>query len=352
MHKITIGISQLDISNLYIQYLIKSLKTLGADPIEFNPRKINSFDYILFNWFENIKSKIISKQFLQFMKKIIILTLIILKRKKIILTLHNKQQHRSGNSSKLSFVLSMLLLFILKNISYKIIIHSKSSRKILTKSCQKKAIYVPHPNLISAYGTTFDSYDLTDGILRILFLGEITPYKNIDILIQAIKELSYTNIKLSIAGKISNEYKSMINKLIGDTDYIQTNFNYIPDHDIPRLISQHHLLIVPFDLESYLNSSTIILAFSYKRTVICSEIGTVLDLENKNMYFGYSYRKKTEHKEKLKECLVNIHQKYSNNFNSTLNMGLQCYNFLLENNSVPKIAESLSRLFYQGGAVD
>ncbi|MGX7835548.1 glycosyltransferase, partial [Campylobacter fetus subsp. venerealis] len=124
-----------------------------------------------------------------------------------------------------------------------------------------------------------DKVDKSDTRLKLLFLGAIKPYKNIELLIDLAKKFPL-DIQLTVAGNPSSDsYRSELEALALDTQNIKLDLTFIPDEELPGYIHESDLLILPYSLASSLNSGTVILAFSYGRTVICPRIGTIDDLK-------------------------------------------------------------------------
>jgi glycosyltransferase involved in cell wall biosynthesis len=346
MRKYTIGLDPFDESNLYIQFMIDSYNRLEQFVIPLKVKDIDDMDFIMLNWFETVSGKNPFENLKIYFGKIIKLMFFCLKGKKIVWTIHNKQPHRKGTENKLSLGLSKSLMKLLAIVSYKIIVHSMSTNKLLPGfTPAKKTVYVPHTNFINCYGVCSEHIKPVNEKLKLLFFGEMLLYKNVNLVIEAIKELNYADVELTIVGKASDDYQKLITGLIGNTSSICIRFCFIADNEIPDLIASHHVLVTPFDLESCINSSTAILAFSYKRTVLSSEMGTLADIPDKNIYFGYTYNQTSEHTHKLKECIAALHDQYAHNYNAILKLGEQCYEYMLHNNSVEKTTEGLASVF-------
>ena len=342
MKQNSIIIIPFDESEQYLSLMINAYRANNCCVLPLSFNNLFKVNYIMLNWFENISHKNKFIIFIQFLKKLIAILIFIILNKKIIWTLHNKKPHRTEINKFNENIFSNIIMKILFSIANKIIVHSETP--ILNYKLSK-FIYVPHPNFINFYGNPEITNILTNEKIRLLFFGTILPYKNLDILIQAINELNYQNLELHIAGKISNNYLNYINNLIGNNNSIKTNFNYISNDDIPKLIANCHLVLVPFDLESCYNPSTAILSFSYKRSVICTETGTFFDMNNTNLYFGYKYEERVQHKQKLKECISHVYNNYSGNYNILLQLGEQCYNFINNNNNLERTIRSLRCIF-------
>src|SRR5690606_39824303 len=107
---------------------------------------------------------------------------------------------------------------------------------------------------------------------------------------------------------------------------IELKLKFIPDQEIPTLINEADLLVLPYDLKSSLNSGTAILAFSYGKSVICPEIGTISDLgQIKNNVLHYQYASDKEHLSQLSTKIqdaLHLKEKDSSIFSS---MGNRMY---------------------------
>lgn len=248
------------------------------------------------NWFENVDS------YTRFLKKIIIVYILIICRKRILVTFHNNEPH----SSKYG-VLQRILLSLLIKSANKIVIHSHLSENILAKRYHinsGRIIYIPHPNYIDKYGPYQKTEERSNRKLRLLFIGAIMAYKNIEYIID-IAKIHSDDIELHIAGRaFSLEYEQVIKESVQNCDNIKVEAEFISNEKIPKLISNCDLLVLPYDLSSSLNSGTIFLAFSYKRSVIAPLIGTIQDIEDKRYILSYSYSSSKEHFEKLNEQIL------------------------------------------------
>ena len=329
----------------YIGAMINTYTNIGYTVVPLKMNTLPKSRYIMLNWFENISGRNTLYSLLIFFKKIVKLLIFLILLKKVIWTIHNKQPHRNELQNNFSLFLSKIIMLILLKFSYKVLVHSKITYNYYNVKFHNKFVYVPHPNCINYYGAINENNSLTDSKLKLLFFGNIIEYKNLDILIDAIKELNFSDIELSIVGNISDRYKSIINKKIENYPLITCTFKYIPNEEIPSILSNCHLLVVPFDIESCYNASTIILAFSYMRSVLCTKIGTVIDIDDNNIFFSYNYSNPSEHKQKIIENIVKIRNKYLNKYNDILELGYQCYLNIKNNNDQKVISNSIKTIF-------
>ena len=132
-------------------------------------------------------------------------------------------------------MLRLLIVFFSK----RIIIHCEESRMFLPPRYRNssKVVLIPHPNYIDVYGPKLDDNNSSSRpAVRLLFIGAIKPYKNIDILINAIKRVN-SPVELMIAGNPSDE--TFTEKLFKEADSIpniKLDARFIPDEELPLLI--------------------------------------------------------------------------------------------------------------------
>jgi len=323
--------------NAYIGLMKQAFSSIGIEPIPLKHAKYAGF--ICYNW---IEKRYENPAVLQKIKKYAA------KEKKIIWNLHNKIPHKTKNVSKAKEFMKTMA-----EISHKIVIHSSETIGVIKEICGdnqailNKIVYVPHPNYTGTYGNEKTENSLQDSILSLCFFGAVKEYKNIELLISAISELNFDDVELKIIGRCrSKKYARNLKSLIAGNGRIKTDFRFIKDKEIPWITANSHLFVLPYNLDSSLNSGATILAFSYGRTVLSSETGTLADIKDKDLFFTYSYRWQSEHKEKLKEQITAICGKYRGNYNELLKSGGKCKKYVGENNSIAQAAKQLRTVFY------
>jgi len=293
--------------NQYISLMVAPLRESGFEiyPLDsfFSSYKhFKSIDLVHLNWFENVDDSSFFVAFRSFFRKMIVLLAIKLFRKPLIWTMHNRSSHEKG----LRFF-SRTLTALLVKWADRIIIHSHASASILAQRDRQttaKIIYIPHPNFINVYGPIQPGPE-DSNLLKLLFMGVVKPYKNIELLIKLAWEFN-KELQLTIAGKPSTDkYRQELEKMATGTDNLNLQLRFIDDAEIPSLFREADLLILPYDLESSLNSGTAILAFSYGKTVICPLIGTIADMNEMHAdILTYNYDDKHEHEPILRKTIA------------------------------------------------
>lgn len=319
--------------NKYASIIINILKSIrGTEVYPFVPvaylkfsKKIWGADLIWLNWFELDHGKI------KTLMKIWTLVLLKLTGKSIVYTLHNKKLHNKKMSTVSSLLQNSLYYF-----ADTIIIHSNASKEILPEKYRKKTQYIPHPNYINEYGPILKQELSKSKKLRLLFIGQVKPYKNIELLLNALSEVDHEVVELTIAGKpTSNEYSEQLLKLAIGKD-IKFIFEFVKDEEINQYLANCDMLVLPYDMASSLNSGSVILAFSYAKTIICPSIGTVEDMESK-AFLTYTYHDNAEHQKVLKSQLEQAIKLKKEDVNVFDNWGKVMYEDVLKNNSREKV---------------
>jgi glycosyltransferase involved in cell wall biosynthesis len=326
--------------NKYVNIILNIIRDIEG--VEVYPFTLKNFflfsnsiwrtDIVWLNWYETGSGTI---------KKILkIAALFLLKKvneKKIIYTLHNKKPHDLYKTWSLCLLQNSIYYF-----SDVIVIHSKLSEQEISIKYRQKIQYIPHPNYIGEYGNIIDSKQ-TKTKLNLLFFGQIRPYKNIELLINTVTNFSFKDIELTIAGgSVSQKYQKKIEKLVKNKN-IKYISKFIPDSEINSFISPYDLLILPYDTKSSLNSGMVILAFSYSKSVISPNIGTIDDMKNKN-FLSYTYSDEKDHGKKLSMQIKKAIDMKNSNKNIFDEWGKIMFDEVRINNSKEKIGKLIEKI--------
>lgn len=224
------------------------------------------------------------------------------RRINIIWVFHNRISHDVKN-----YQLAIANIQFLIKVSTKIIIHSKSSIKFLREYSSninsKKVFFIPIPNHSGDY------FSLGDEIKKIrvekdefvfAMYGLIRPYKNIELLIEAFKRISEGyKCRLLIVGGAKNEeyFNKLENSSKGFENIIIRNY-HINSLEMAAFLEKADVLVLPYDDVSSMNSGVMIMAFSYKKTVIVPDICMADDFDD-SLFYKYHYDSEKDHVEKL-----------------------------------------------------
>jgi beta-1,4-mannosyltransferase len=333
--------------NKYVQILVSYLRQNGhqVHPLESllsSWKLFRQLDLIHLNWFENITDKSRLAAWKSFTKKIFVLNLIKISNKPLIWTMHNRMSHE-----KKTGLLSRWLVKKLITNSDAIIIHSKESEALLMAedaAVKSKVHYIPHPDFVESYGPTLPTQP--SNALKLLFVGVVKPYKNIELLMEAAKSFKGA-VKLTVAGKPNSDaYKSKIEQLAAGIPEINLQLRFIEDKELPGLLAGADLLVLPYDLGSSLNSGTVLLAFSYQRSVICPWIGTLTDMEQMAaQFFPYTYKDSKSHFEALKMTIGKALEQHQQDAGKIYEMGKTMQAYVKAEHAQTTVAEQLEGIY-------
>lgn len=322
--------------NDYIKLQIECIERAGyhAVPQDGNRR---TADYIMYNWYENMNNS----GFIMLIKKILILQYYRITGKKIIWVMHNKRPHESYDRYS-NFMMKYLstissAIMILCNESINSLRRINHSNNIIKKVY--KVPLISYESLVGQIASKEPS-----NILSLLMFGRIMPYKCLDVLIEAIKICKHKeNIRVTIVGPAHDEeYIKELKSIINDTDNVNIIVGFIGIDELKKYAERADAFVLPMDLESSLNSSAVIMAFSLGRTVICPEIGTIKDLDNgKDFVYTYSYRDKKEHVLQLSKTIDCAYEERD----TLKEKGKNALTVLQRNNSVEVVAKKFEAMF-------
>ena len=300
-------------------------------------KQFRKIDYLWLNWYENSVSH---NNFRNVVKKTIFLILVKLLRIKIVATFHNRKPHESKNSISAKF-----LFWFTFRMSEKIIILSNDSIKILTEiygeKVRNKIFLVPHP----IYICEPKSYsDVNSGNFKILTIGLIRPYKNIELIISLAK--NNPDIQFTIAGKVSDEdYYQKINELASTIQNIQLIPKFLTDEELDKLIQTHSVMMLPYNTESSLNSGTVIHSICKKINIIVPTIGTINMLKDASDIYCYNYSSNEDHLEELQNIINRVKQEYYNNYEEFKDKAERLYYNLLNEQSDENLVNCIRPIF-------
>ena len=335
--------------NQYISILVRGIEengfsVNGLEDLFKNRTHFQSIKLVHLNWFENLDESSRAAMWKSFFRKTVALLSIKASGKKLVWTMHNRLSHEKGSGN-----LSRLLVKMLLKSVDAVVIHCAETETVLREiypGFQGKILLIPHPHFIGTYGPTSDSPEKTQGPLKLLFTGAVKPYKNLELLIQVCQQFGDA-VHLTIAGKpASTGYAEDLQRLTAGMDQADLQLSFVEDHQIPGLIGESNLLVLPYDLRSSLNSGTVILAFSYGRTVICPRIGTIDELAAaQSDFLTYSYTSESEHESKLRTAIQKALDIKKENTFGLLQMGGKMQDLMRVENDPLIAINGLSNLY-------
>ena len=200
---------------------------------------------------------------------------------RLVFTVHNILPHETMPFDSL-FYRKIYVLFD------NLVFHSKQNINDFNgifPNCNVKTNIIPH------YSYKVNAQIPTDNeLIKLLFFGAIRPYKGLELLIDALKNLRHSlNWKLTIAGKPEYDISHVKEEVLADETLkrrVKWKTGWIEDEEIPNLFQQSHIVVLPYLKID--NSGLVHLAMSYGKTVIVPRIGVFNDLIEDGIN-GYNY---------------------------------------------------------------
>lgn len=195
---------------------------------------------------------------------------------KIVVTIHDVQSFSGGDNS-------LLRKFIIKY-SDALIVHNNYCASILISDDSRlinKIHVIPHGNYLN-FIKTIDSksevkkkFDIPEDKKIILFFGQIKLVKGLDVLLNAISDLSKIrdDFVLLIAGKVWKDNFDKYQKIIDDNEisnFVFKKIGYVNDSDVPSYYGVSDLVVLPYR-EIY-QSGVLLMSMSYRVPVIVSSL--------------------------------------------------------------------------------
>jgi alpha-maltose-1-phosphate synthase len=270
-----------------------------------------------------------------------------LKGKKIFWTMHDVSLRPSsrGVRGKLDLLYTYVVSQprIVSRCANIVLVHGSLLKHQLTsKGINDKKIHViPHFDyryLLKINVITESGLDILPTDYVLLF-GKISPYKGIEILIDAVrivKKLLVNNkFNVLIAGEGDFSY---FEKLLSkeDYEYIHIVNKWIPASEIPVLFRRAKLVVLPYTGAS--QSGVISLAYTFSRPVIASNVGSLAEyIEHNETGFIFDAYNSTQLANYLAELIEDNCK--------CIRMGNKAYRKLLKEMSLEKCCQIINDLY-------
>ncbi len=128
----------------------------------------------------------------------------------------------------------------------------------------------------------------------LLFFGGLNPYKGLELLIEALANLTRKdkNFLLIIAGSPRDmEYHEKIEKLIKEfnlDDFIRKYYKFIPDSEVENYFMASDCCILPYKF--IFQSGVHVLSYSFGVPIICSDVGSFKEEDVIEQLTGFTFK--------------------------------------------------------------
>lgn len=142
----------------------------------------------------------------------------------------------------------------------------------------KQAMQVLHP-LYDNFGAAVSQSEarkhlgISEDKKLLLFFGFIRPYKGLDLLLRALKEIKDPSIQLLVAGEFyedANTYKTLIDEL-GIRDKLILKTDFIPDSEVKYYLCAADVVVQPY--KNATQSGVTPLSYHYEKPMIVTNVG-------------------------------------------------------------------------------
>lgn len=209
----------------------------------------------------------------------LILELLILRLagKRLVWTVHNLHNHQGQHRDVERWTYRWV-----SRIVHQIICHSQYAAdcaSVAYGASRVKMAVTPHPRWDQYPNTTSskagrDQLGLDWDAPVFLLIGRVAPYKGVEDLISAFRQLSDRSARLIIAGgSISDEYEDVIRDLSRPDHRIQLHLRFIEDHEMQVFMNAADVVVFPF--QEILTSGSVLLAMEFGKPCIVPAIGAI-----------------------------------------------------------------------------
>jgi len=194
-----------------------------------------------------------------------------------VLGLHDVVKHSYGNRLK-RLIQDTIQSFTVKGSKY-LCVFSDSQKRLCSERFGIDAVN------LGMSCKDFGPSDLGPGLLEngvdLLFFGNISKYKGLDLLIEGLEELyakGIKNLRLTIAGR--GEDWALCERLIKTSELYNQQIRFIDNKEIPGLFCSHHFLVLPY--RDTTQSGPLMIAANYGVPVFAPSFGSFTELYDNN----------------------------------------------------------------------
>lgn len=174
-------------------------------------------------------------------------------RTPVVRTLHNVTAHESGSRWE-----NFLLSWCERRTRYWILLNPDT------------ALPRPGPSRVIPHGHYRDWYPAAGGPAvpgRLLHFGLIRPYKGLDVLLQAFRQIPDPTASLRVVGRpMTPQLRELVEDSCRDDRRVSAHLDYVDDAELAAEIGQAQLVVLPYR-ELY-NSGALLLALSLARPAL------------------------------------------------------------------------------------
>ena len=241
--------------------------------------RLTSYYFRLAHYLLHSKTKLVHIQWYRFtfLEGIVISLWARICGKKVFYTAHDVLPHGRTH------LLNRIIFWFIYRFQHVIIVHTEFIKSRLNKEFgikEKKIFIVKHgvyevmENASVQVKDARNNFQMRETDFVLLFFGYITSYKGLPLLLEAFQEANTNNdLKLIIAGKVADDYKSEMNEIAKkyESDDIRMILKFISDEEVDMLFKASNATILPY-LEAS-QSGVLFMSYAYGRPVVAPNLG-------------------------------------------------------------------------------
>lgn len=284
--------------NPYLRSLVDSLERRGicVDDFSFTRALKQRYDVLHIHWPDlHLHARSSLRALVKHARLALLLVFLRLRDTRIVWTLHNLAPHERH----LPLGEFLFPLWFPRLCTHVIALTKNGLAAALAKYPPlrtKTTAVIPHGHYRDAYGAAQSRAQCRDQLglqhrFTFLFFGNIRPYKNVPLLIEAFRRLPQQDVQLVIAGQPGHMMQTHeLQQLAAADPRIRLTLEFIPDDQVPLYVGACDVVVLPF--RSVLNSGTVFLALSFNRAVLAPSLGALPEIQNQvgahwvNLYDG------------------------------------------------------------------
>jgi glycosyltransferase involved in cell wall biosynthesis len=265
--------------NPYNWLLYSALQAQGVQVAEFSAARLltDRCDILHLHWpvetlvrHPNVMAAVVRTLIFWF-----VLTIAKLRGAKVIWTVHDQKPHHLMHAWLANRVQAALVHWV---DGYIRLCHS--SQQLGQPDLTKPSFIIPHGHYRDAYPNTTTAtaaradLNIPADAFAFLFLGYISPYKNVLRLVKLFRQLSASQYRLIIAGNPeAPDLAKAIQTAAKDDPRIHLHLRFIADQELQTFYNAANLVVLPF--AEILNSGSALLALSFNRPVLAPRLGAM-----------------------------------------------------------------------------
>ncbi|MBO0982878.1 glycosyltransferase [Rathayibacter sp. SD072] len=245
-------------SNPYVRLLVESLPTdVVATPFSWRTALLGPYDVLHVHWPEYLfRSRRGARRVVKSALALGLITRIIIRRTPVVLTVHNLRPHETGSSIE-----ALLAQWLERLTDIRIYLNESEENDLA------RGVVVLH----AAYPERPRADEERDAARKILFFGQLRPYKGLEDLLAAFREVSDGELVIAGAAAVP-EYAYDIERVVTADERVELRIGHLSDDELAELLHSSDLVTLPY---KYLyNSGAAVMALGAGKTILVPSSGS------------------------------------------------------------------------------